>query len=354
MTAGIRAVEAELNYQWQPWETLHAQLLNDYAAALPADRAGYWLDATARFMAPPDRVYCHYLTDSHNTIIVMLPLIHKDGHPGACATSLSSFYSSLSGSYGCTHPEYLCQLLERILTQWQFNYIDCQPLAEDDALMQIAYRQLTKGTVGYFRFDNYYQLIDSDYQAYLQQRPAILRQTLQRKQKQLARLNAQCKIFHTVADIRQHLQSFHQVYRQSWKQNEYSRDFIDEVCLAAAQLNEVRLGIVWLEHEPIAAQIWFVRAGIANIFKLAYHSAYQKLSPGTVLSAAMFRQVIDIDKVDCIDYGIGSEAYKADWMSCKRQRYGIMLFNLKRFNGFLLWCRHRLPALLRLRWRMPG
>jgi len=54
------------------------------------------------------------------------------------------------------------------------------------------------------------------------------------------------------------------------------------------------------------------------------------------------RYVIDIDKVACVDYLSGDDAYKKEWMSHRRERWGIMIFNwrtwkgcLKMLNGFI-------------------
>ncbi len=40
----------------------------------------------------------------------------------------------------------------------------------------------------------------------------------------------------------------------------------------------------------------------------------------------MFQHVIDVDRVDLVDYGTGSDAYKAEWMEDVRPRYRLELF----------------------------
>lgn len=327
------------------------QQIEKYAASMPADRSVYWLDATARFIASPQRVYCHYLQDAHDNIVVMLPLIHNHGLLGLHASLLSCFYCSESGTYGNQSPDVVSALIKQIMVTWRFVQINCEPLSEHDPIALAVQKNKLCSALYYQRFENYFHIIDTDYQGYLQQRPASLRHTIKRKQKSLSGQKAVCQIYQTAEDVKQHIHCFHQVYRQSWKKSEYSSAFIDAVCLAAAQQGELRLGILWFEQKAVAAQIWFVRAGIASIFKLAYCTDYQQLSPGTVLSAEMFRQAIDNGNVRCIDYGMGSEAYKADWMSSKRQRYGVLFINLSRFSGWFIWCRHGLPAFLRNIWQ---
>lgn len=348
MTDTVVSSQNGLRYQWLPWSAELHDVIAGYDEPLPADMSAYWLDTTAKIMTTAGTVFCHCLKDNNDTIILLLPLVHQPAFWGPKFKSLSCFYSSLSSCYGVAEPNHIHLLLHSIVSHWRCSSIELEPLAEYNPLLQALYsRERQYSFVCYQRFVNYYHLISTDYTSYLQQRPALLRQTLKRKQKKISQLKATCQIFSSLADITQHLPYFHQVYRQSWKPTEYSTDFIDNVCIAAAVKDEVRLGVLVLDEQIIAAQIWFVRAGVASIFKLAYVNQFQYLSPGTVLSAAMFQQVIDNDGVSCIDYGIGDEPYKADWMSEKRQRYGVLLFNLNCFGGWLSWCRHRLPPLLR-------
>jgi CelD/BcsL family acetyltransferase involved in cellulose biosynthesis len=69
-----------------------------------------------------------------------------------------------------------------------------------------------------------------------------------------------------------------------------------------------------------------VENGAALIHKLAHDERHLQASPGTLLSAALFQYVIDVDRVDLIDFGTGNDAYKAEWMEEVRQRYRLELF----------------------------
>ena len=64
----------------------------------------------------------------------------------------------------------------------------------------------------------------------------------------------------------------------------------------------------------VAAQLWLVERGVATIHKLAHREDARAGSPGSILSHAMFRAAIDEDRVHTIDFGLGDEPYKADWM----------------------------------------
>lgn len=50
--------------------------------------------------------------------------------------------------------------------------------------------------------------------------------------------------------------------------------------------------------------------------------------------------VIDVDNVHEVDYLTGDDAYKKDWMSDRRERWGVVAFNLRTPHGLLAAARH--------------
>ena len=105
---------------------------------------------------------------------------------------------------------------------------------------------------------------------------------------------------------------------------------------------------------PIAAQLWLVRGGRALIYKLAYDEEYKRFSAGSVLTAELMRHAIDVDRVDDIDYLTGDDAYKADWMSQRRERLGMVAFDPITVRGLASAVRHGAGRLRRaLRQALP-
>ena len=103
-----------------------------------------------------------------------------------------------------------------------------------------------------------------------------------------------------------------------------------------------RLAILYVEEQPIAAQIWFVHQGKASIFRLSYAREWRPYSPGTILTAYLMEYVIDTDKVTEIDFLTGNDAYKQDWMSERRERFVLSCIRevkpmawYQRFVGYL-------------------
>jgi len=143
-------------------------------------------------------------------------------------------------------------------------------------------------------------------------RPGQLRNTLKRK---LAKADFDTQVFtHFDADA---WSAYEKIYEESWKPDEGQPEFLRELAIDEAKAGCLRLGLCRVNGEAIAAQLWTVENGVALIHKLAHREGASELSPGTILSAAMFCHVIDEDKVHTIDFGTGNDRYKADWMdSC--------------------------------------
>lgn len=120
--------------------------------------------------------------------------------------------------------------------------------------------------------------------------------------------------------------AYEAVYAQSWKPSEGSPAFLERFAGEEGAAGRMRLGLAYDGDTPVAAQLWTVEAGTAFIHKLAHVEAAKPLSPGTTLSAALFEQVIDRDRVALVDFGTGDDAYKRDWMETVRPRYRLEAF----------------------------
>ena len=184
----------------------------------------------------------------------------------------------------------------------------------------------------YFCFGNWYQPVEpGNYSGYLAERPSALKNTLKRAEKKLNKSSGfRLDIIQTADEqLAIAIDAFNKVYKQSWKQPEPYPDFISGLCQLAAQNGWLRLGLIFLDDQPIAAQLWLVVEKKAYIVKLAYDKKFNQTSAGTVLSGALFRHVIDVDRVEVLDYLIGDDSYKRDWMSHRRERRGVVAFNPK-------------------------
>src|SRR5262249_30489346 len=107
-----------------------------------------------------------------------------------------------------------------------------------------------------------------------------------------------------------------------------------------AERGILRLGLLYVDGEPAASQLWIVHNGRALIYKLAYDERFADLSVGTILTAFLMEHALDVAKVEEIDYLTGDDGYKKEWMSDRRERWGILAMNPRTLRGAAAIVRH--------------
>lgn len=304
-----------------------------------------WLLASESYMLPNNsRVIVHCLfkvIDDNETILVAWPLVHKD----KTISSLTSFYSAVTEPFIFSESaeQVLSSLLALISQHNDWLTLSIGPIEEASPLAQmlkskqalLGYRKL------YAKTDNFYLDGLEGFELYYRQRPSQLKNTLKRKAKKLAKQHSyHIDIITKESDFSEAFSHYKDIYQQSWKQTEYSFDFINRVCLEAVREDKLRLGLLFVDGKAVAAQIWFVQANeqgkFASIFKLAYIPEYQNYSVGSLLSMALSEQVLLQDNVSEIEFGMGSESYKKDWLPKQRRRVTYQIFNAKTAYGKLI------------------
>ena len=180
------------------------------------------------------------------------------------------------------------------------------------------------------------------FETYWAERPGQLRSTFQRKSK---KSSITTKILTEFSETG--WSDYESVYGDSWKPEEGAAAFLREMAAYESDAGRFRLGLASLDGQVIAAQFWVVVDGVAYIHKLAHREEFRDLSPGTILSHALFRHVIDIDLVGLIDFGTGNDRYKADWMDRSDPLDTIRLFKKSSPRALLTAARERVSALVR-------
>jgi len=168
-------------------------------------------------------------------------------------------------------------------------------------------------------------LADMDHDAWWASRPGALRSTVQRKAKK-----GLVDIQLLTAFDPGSWAAYEQIYAASWKPEEGHPALLRAFAEAESARGTFRMGIARIEGTPVAAQYWTVEDGTAFIHKLAHVEDSLKASPGTLLSAALFRHVIEVDGVKRVDFGTGNDAYKRDWMNRHEPLWRIEAFNPSR------------------------
>lgn len=270
--------------------------------------------------------------------------------------SLASFYSpvfELPAREGGVEPAAYRALAAGLRRQVPaVDVLDLEPLAEEDPhadRLAQALRDEGFFVTSYARFGNWVLFTEGrTFDDYLAGRPGALRNTLRRKRRALERAGAaRFAVFRHPEEVARAVADYQAVYARSWKRPEPYPDFVPGLMDLAARRGWLRCGVLYLDDRPAAVQLWLIAGAAAYIFKLAYDPDFAQYSPGTLLSAHMFREAIDGDSVGFIDYLIGDDEYKRLWMERRRTRYGVLAANPGTLGGRWVIARERLGALVR-------
>ncbi len=211
-----------------------------------------------------------------------------------------------------------------------FERIDLAPLGDDAvAALREAFRPMGWWAADREATANWTVSIRGrTFGEYWAERPSKLRNTVRRR---LKSTDLTTRILDRYDD--EAWAAYETVYAGSWKPAEGSPAFMRALAQQEGAAGTLRLGLAYRGDKPVAGQFWTVEGGVAVIHKLAYLETERACSPGTVLSHAMFAQVIDRDRPDVIDYGNGDEPYKAEWMTERRMLRRLSLFNARTLGG---------------------
>lgn len=244
-------------------------------------------------------------------------------------------------------------LLVRFITGQRglWSQVDLRPMSEEAGHIERfckAFRSHGWRTKQYFCFGNWYlNVAGRSFVEYAEHLSSRMKNTLRKRTKHLNQQSGfRIELFHDAVQLQRGISAYEQVYRTSWKKSEAYPQFIRGLMRSAAEEGKLRLGVVFIDDLPIAAQLWIVHHRTALIYKLAYDQSFSYLSPGTVLTAYLIEHVIESDHVREIDYLSGDDTYKRDWMSHRRERWGLMAFNAHTVAGRMAIARHiTLPTL---------
>ena len=280
---------------------------------------------------------------------------------GTPLTALGNYYSCLYGPVGghastSGHAASTIQWQAAIQTLRQMpggSVLRLQPLDAESvwlAAVEAGLQSAAYWTDRFFCFGNWYQIVPrGGFGVYWPQRPSALRRSVERGRRRLDR-DGEWHIDIHMSDSTNldcALAAYQLVYSLSWKPPEPCPAFMPGLVKTAAREGWLRLGVLWQGEQPLAAQVWLVHGGKANIYKLAYAEGQDHFSPGSVLTAALMEHVMDVDRVSEVDYLSGDDPYKRDWMAHRRERVGLLAFDLRRARGLLAAGRQLLGAWVR-------
>lgn len=341
---------------------------------LPAAQQALFLRAAERsFFALP--LWYHVLS-RHGTDKAVTPRLYLDDRDApalalVCAqragarrlASLSTYYSTEHGPIYASGAPGLAAALETIgaaLIREQPRWHALQLAGLDPA--DPAYDAMidTFGKTGwrvfpYFDSGTWYEKTEGiDFARYLAARPAALRNTWRRRAAKLDSGGGARFIFHDDGSaLDAAIADYEAVYRGSWKEREPYPDFIPALIRAAAETGALRLGVLRIDDQPAAAQLWLHWRGRTTIYKLAHDRRFDALSVGTVLTMRMMERALERDRPVEINFGRGDDGYKKLWLTKRRERWGLFIANPRSLSGLALTLREGAAARWR-DWRRAG
>lgn len=286
---------------------------------------------------------------TEDRVLAILPLLKTEGNSGYSLKHRYTTHYSLLLTQDDQQQVLTC--MAEGLAQLPLKALLLEPVADDDTRLNRF--QQSMQVAGFncehvFRFYNWiYRVQGKSYAEYMEDRPTRLRNTISRKQRKLEREHGYRIQLYTGHDVLPRMCDYYAVYNASWKANEQYVDFLDGIVASFSEQGWARLAVLYVENQPVAAQLWFVAHGKASIFRLVYDKVWKAYSPGSILTSFLMEHVIDACKVEEIDFLTGNDAYKQDWMSDRRQRFALSCVKNTKPTGHSQWFVESLKRLLR-------
>ncbi|MDH5180952.1 MAG: GNAT family N-acetyltransferase [Gammaproteobacteria bacterium] len=265
------------------------------------------------------------VVDEHKVLAILPLLKSTDRIWHSLKHRYTTHYSLLLTDDG---QQQVLACLIRGLSQLPFKALLLEPVADNDSSLNALHRMMESN--GYtcdrqFRFYNWICRVQGQsFEEYMAARPTWLRNTISRKKRKLDRDHGfEIRLF-CGDNVPQAMSDYYAAYSASWKANEQYVDFLNGIVAGFSGPGWSRLAVLYVKARPVAAQLWFVHCGKASIFRLAYDNDWKQYSPGSILTCYLMEYVIDVDKVEEIDFLTGNEAYKQDWMSERRERFALI------------------------------
>lgn len=325
-----------------------------FAAAADPQTTRAWYEAVEAAALPDGAVPMFVLAEAGPAPLLCLPLL-RVGRRGC--QSLSTPYTTAWQPISVPDlPDAACAAAFAAIGRHLRPYPVIRLEALDGAAphlppMLAGLRRAGRACRRFDHFGNWRGAAPAGWAAYLAARPGALRETIKRKTRAALRdPSVQITTHRDAGELAQGRAAYEAVYAQSWKEPEPFPAFNQRLLERFAPHALVRLFVLHQGDRPIAAQYWTVLAGRATVLKLAHVQDLDKLSPGTVLTAAAIRHLLDEEGVIALDFGRGDDPYKQAWTGERRQKIGLLALQPLRPAGLGALLRHDAGRLSRA-WR---
>ena len=315
-----------------------------------------WFQNLVATVYPEDRGVRFYTVEDAKSTRAVLPLRAAKIWMGWRVSALSNYYTSLyeptldSGVKVFEMAPLFSAIADEFPGVASMTFSPMDRASHGYRLLMASLRAKRWHCFEYFAFGNLYHPVTGCWADYLAGRSGQLRSTIKRMGKKFAADGGVLQLVRKEGEIADAIAAYESVYAKSWKNPEPFPAFMPGLLESCARKGTLRFGLACLNGVPIAAQVWIIANGRAEIYKLAYDEAYKQYSPGTLITAMLMEHVIDVDKVAEIDYLIGDDPYKEAWMGHRRERWGIVAYNPRSLRGLFGLLRELAGRLLKYCW----
>jgi len=116
--------------------------------------------------------------------------------------------------------------------------------------------------------------------------------------------------------------------------------YLASMMALAADHGALRLGLMYLDDQPVAMQFWVVTAGFARCLRIWGAQGQQPFPIDDVLTQLMAVCLIDGDKVAELNFGAIDDEFARNWAPQARERMGIAAFTPRTWRGLRGALRH--------------
>jgi hypothetical protein len=248
----------------------------------------------------------------------------------------ASYGPLLDAEYGAAGLRDIAAAVARASPAFDLLRLDAVDRTSPDfALLISAFRASGMLVQSFFNFDSRFEaLIGTTFEQYLAQRPAPLRLEVERCLRQSAQDGGPG--FELIAGgpgLASALVDYALTDLQSTTMPEMYPEATLELARVAAARGVLRLGLIYVDGEPAASQIWFVGAGKATLWRLRSAERFARHSVDVALMAEMLRHLIEADGVKEIEFAREFGDCREAWLADVRRRKGIVVFNPRSAKG---------------------
>jgi len=315
---------------------------------------GWFQNFERTALDPGDQVRIYGLEPSDPSAGPLAVLAMRQQAPSAgflapkTLSSLSNFYSITFGPVGPGSEDAanLQSLIDATVhDKEEWDAIELRPMDRDAPSFEHLGAALRKAGMlpqSFFCFGNWYLPSQGlNFNEYFKTLSPAMQNTIRRRSKKLEKTGrSRIEIVCGPADLEAAITAYESVYLTSWKRPEPYPQFMPQLIRTCAEKGWLRLGLIHLDDQPIAAQVWIVNHGRATIYKLGHDQRADEYSAGSILTSKLLEHVLDVDNVHEIDFGSGDDAYKKTWLPLRRERWGILAMNPRTPAGCKLIAQH--------------